>query len=771
MARQKTSVEYSDFTRGFITEASPLTFPDNASTDEQNININRDGSRQRRFGMDWQTSATAITGTPLSTSGEAISSFTWRSAGNNGNANLGVVQVGRDLHFYDLESATPDTLIDTFSFSAVQVPSPKQQTRFQFASAYGKLIVVVNFINIYAFSWDDVTPQAVLDQTYTILIRDRFGIDDGLAVDTRPGSPLSASHEYNLRNQGWPLSMRLANNSGLQGQPAGAATEGDPVARTFTDLGYYPANSDLVWSVKMVNLGGATGSIDSLGAFDANELTKLHFGTSPAPKGRFVLDAFLRSASREVESTISPLPVDITTGGVSAVASFAGRIWYGVTETGLTGGDDNSPSLGSMVFYSELTEDVERWSNCHARNDPTTETFNDPLATDGGFISIPELGQIYKMVPLGESMFILSSNGVWEVFGGDAGFSAQDQTVVKVTDVGPIGPDNVVNGESVIAYWAESGIYLLTIDQASLRGVSSNATEQTIQTYYDLIPLEQKKLAVGSYDFLNKQITWLFNTVTQDSNFYYKNELVLSTIKGGFTKRLYEPIVSTLNSGPYPCGYLNLRTVIPTTEDIPVTASAGTVTAGGAVVTVGRSSAEQRTKSSTLYLTAFDENGTESIRVAGLTNFDFYDWPQIADDVGTFGADAEAYLLTGAITGGDTKANKYLPYVHVRAKRTETDWYETVSEGLVMIGQSSILMSAQWDWTNDPSAGRWSRAQQVYRLPRLIILDPTHIFSFDVITTRNKVRGRGKAVSLKFVSEPGKDLYIHGWGMEVLVDS
>ena len=770
MARQKTSVEYSDFTRGIITEASPLTFPDNASLDEQNININRDGSRQRRFGMDWQTSASAMTGTPISSTGEAVGSFTWRSAGHDGDTNLGVVQIGRDLHFFNLDAATPDTLIDTFTFTTIQVPTPKHLKRFQFASAYGKLIVVVDFINIYAFSWDAVTPQAVLDSTYTIQIRDRFGVDDTLAVDTRPVT-LSKSHEYNLRNQGWKASTRLANNAGAAGAPSGAASEGDPIARTFTDLGYYPANSDLIWACKMTNLGGATGWIDSLGAFDANELTKQHFGTTPAPKGTFVIDAFLRGTSRQVQSGISPLSTDQTSGGVSAVASFSGRIWYGVTETGLTNGDDRSPALGSMVFYSELSEDVDRWRNCHSRNDPASEDYADPLATDGGYITIPELGQIYKMVPLGESLFILSSNGVWEVFGGDAGFSAQDQTVVKITDVGPVSDTSVVTGENLIGYWAESGIYAITVDQASLRGVAQNITEETIQTYYDGIPIEQKRLAVGSYDFLSKQVSWLYNLDDElGSDFYYQRELIFSLIKGGFTKRYYAEIDHSSNNGPYVCGYLNLRSVVPSTEDVPVTAGGVTVTAGGVVVTVGRSSAEQRTKSSTLYLTSYIQSNSETIRVSGLTNFNFYDWPQVYDDVGTFGADAEAYLLTGAITGGDTRADKFLPYVHIRAKRTETDYYETVSEGLVMIGSSSILMSSQWDWTNDASAGRWGRAQQVYRLPRLIVLDPSHIFAFDVIKTRNKVRGKGKAVSLKFVSEPGKDLYLYGWGLEVLVD-
>ena len=39
---------YKSFIQGLVTEASPLTFPENASIDEDNFVLNRDGSRSRR---------------------------------------------------------------------------------------------------------------------------------------------------------------------------------------------------------------------------------------------------------------------------------------------------------------------------------------------------------------------------------------------------------------------------------------------------------------------------------------------------------------------------------------------------------------------------------------------------------------------------------------------------------------------------------------------------------------------------------------------------
>lgn len=51
MARQQAQAEINNFVGGLVTEASPLTFPENASLDEKNFVLNRDGSRRRRLGM------------------------------------------------------------------------------------------------------------------------------------------------------------------------------------------------------------------------------------------------------------------------------------------------------------------------------------------------------------------------------------------------------------------------------------------------------------------------------------------------------------------------------------------------------------------------------------------------------------------------------------------------------------------------------------------------------------------------------------------------
>ncbi len=771
MARQKTSVEYNNFTKGFITEASPLTFPENASLDEENMNINRDGSRQRRFGITWASNAHIISDvTPISVSEEATNSFTWKSAGNDGNVNLGVLQKGKSLYFFDLDDTDPaSAFLTTYTFSVLDVPAGKEKLPFDFASAYGKLLVTVDSAEVHVFTW---TGAVVTDNAYKITIRDLFGVDDGFAVDFRPtGATIPESHWYNLRNQGWPKSTRLANTTGAGGQPGGAATDGDPIQNTYDNVAFWPSNADLIWSIKMENLGTASGWIDSFGAFDPNEMTKQHFGSTPAPKGRYIIDLFERGAARMSQSGRVGLPQDETTGGINSIASFAGRIWYAVDEESLISGDDNSPNIGNMIFYSQATEEEIKWGACYSENDITSEDFNQTLASDGGYISIPECGTVYNLVPLGESLFVFASNGVWEIFGGDQGFSAEVQTIVKVTDVGAISNRSITTGDNLIGYWTESGIYGISLDQTSLRGVVNNLTENTIQSFYDEIPLFRKILARGSYDYLSKQATWLYSVEDLGSPFYYDRELVLDLRTGAFTKRTFPGIERTTGNGPYVCAYLNLRNLLDISTEVPVTAQGVPVSAGGVLVTVGETDAEQATKSSTMYWIANWDNITplERFRLGGYLNFEFDDWNFTPNDELVFGNDSPAFILTGSITGGDSSKDKLMPYVSVRMKRTETAFNVNASDEVEVVGASGCLMSSQWDWTNDPLSYRWSRPQQVYKLPRAVYYNTGDLLKHDVVRTRNKIRGMGKAVSLKFESEPKKDMFIYGWGMDVIL--
>jgi hypothetical protein len=128
------------------------------------------------------------------------------------------------------------------------------------------------------------------------------------------------------------------------------------------------------------------------------------------------------------------------------------------------------------------------------------------------------------------------------------------------------------------------------------------------------------------------------------------------------------------------------------------------------------------------------------------------------------GVDAYAFCLTGDSTFGDSGAEKQTPYIIMHFNRTE----EGVNADLTPAHQSSCLMRAQWSFANNVVSNKWSPLTQAYRYRKVRFtenISDMYDTGFEVITTKSKLRGRGKAFALYFETEAGKDLQILGWNL------
>jgi hypothetical protein len=144
---------------------------------------------------------------------------------------------------------------------------------------------------------------------------------------------------------------------------------------------------------------------------------------------------------------------------------------------------------------------------------------------------------------------------------------------------------------------------------------------------------------------------------------------------------------------------------------------------------------------------------------------EFIDWK--SDD--SVGLDAPAYTLTGYEILQDTQRNKQAPYITCNFRRTETG-FEDVEGILTPINPSSCILQAQWDYADSPTSNKFGKEFQAYRLKRQYITSgPADPFDYGhtVITSKSKLRGRGKALSLLFKTEPKKDLHLYGWGLSL----
>jgi len=87
------------FIKGLITEAGELTFPADASVDELNCLLERDGSRKRREGIDFEESN--VDSTFSVNDADTVKIDTWHNVAGIPDKELLVVQVNDKLYFYD----------------------------------------------------------------------------------------------------------------------------------------------------------------------------------------------------------------------------------------------------------------------------------------------------------------------------------------------------------------------------------------------------------------------------------------------------------------------------------------------------------------------------------------------------------------------------------------------------------------------------------------------------------------------------------------------
>jgi len=71
----------------------------------------------------------------------------------------------------------------------------------------------------------------------------------------------------------------------------------EPTAFTFASIGVFPSNADLVFASKLGAIAPGSVQTDNLDAYSPWELLKATYGTTPAPKGKAIIDIFKRQQS------------------------------------------------------------------------------------------------------------------------------------------------------------------------------------------------------------------------------------------------------------------------------------------------------------------------------------------------------------------------------------------------------------------------------------------------------------------------------------------
>lgn len=173
MPRNTAPIEQNTFVGGLITDASPLTFPPNASLDEENFTLNKNGSRARRLGFDLEDGHVEIvtSATVPASGGLSLSSFKWQNVGGIPGKTFIVVQVGKQLSFFD-SSVTP---LSSGLLAQYDYDDTDAIRRFSFASVDGILVVVTGRKEIDTYQYDGAN---LIKLSKRLKIRDFFGVTD-----------------------------------------------------------------------------------------------------------------------------------------------------------------------------------------------------------------------------------------------------------------------------------------------------------------------------------------------------------------------------------------------------------------------------------------------------------------------------------------------------------------------------------------------------------------------------------------------------------------
>ena len=777
MAQTPLTKKYNTFVKGLITEASAINFPENASVDEDNFVLSRDGSRERRLGMDYETGYVKTSADLDTYPTGAVASYSWNNAGKIQNKNFLVVHTGKQISIFEYTSAgygaahtQYDVGVDTPSISYAQSPSNIASHPFSFTAVNGVLFCAQKTSKPFYITYDGVADTFTIVE-YSIKVRDIWGVPLGAATSVTD-RPKAASltgvngwlHKYNLHNQGWPYEeILMASTTGTPPVSGAGVVAAYPVDQTIADMGYAPALSDSFYLAHgLLDSGVAPVNVD---VYRPDMLTTNPLMGLQLPKGRMIIDAFLRNR-QEASGLYFSGQEDLDQGTPTLLESFAGRVWYAGVES-KTAGDpdfDDKMVFNSTVFFSQIIESLPQAGKCYQENDPTSEFFSDILDTDGGTIEIAGAGRIHSIKAMHNFLVVFADNGVWSIIGGQNGFTAAAYAVRQVSNVGCISTGSVVRVENSILYWSDAGIYAVSVDPQARDLRAENITETSIQTFYDAIPNKAKRFCQGVYDDLNRSIRWLYSddsTFDSLTNTWIKTrELVYDVVLQAWSPNTISPLAADT---PYIMDVVSVPKLSLNTVQDDVQVDGVDVEANNIQVEID--------------ILEYNDNETVPLYVVGdgtfftfgrFTNTSFLDW--VTEDA--TGIDYESYLVTGYESLEEFARQKQASYITTLFNRTEQNFIDDGSGNAVLDFQSACTLQARWDWADHDNSGKWGNTQEAYRLKRVFTPSGTLPESFDngqpITVTKSKLRGKGRSNHLKFTSQTGKYMHLLGWQIEYM---
>jgi len=693
------------FVKGLITEASELTFPENASVDELNCALERDGTRRRRKALTLEDNH--VLSDVVVPQGALVQTLDWYNVAGQPNLEFLVVQVNNILYFYEkstdpLSANKYSGTVNLNTYSASNNLSPSEN-RIQVTALNGALIVASPAINTFYIEFNTST-EAFTSTVINFKERDFEWQGSDTEVTNEYFSDktgASAQRIYDTKNVGW------------EGTKGGAAltTYGAPTT--------YPPLTHAWYAGK-----------DANGAFNKADWEEIYSGSSLAANGHFVLDVF--------NKVRSGLATEVETGRFRTVAAYAGRVFY----SGIA-----SAKNGGKVYFSRLTERLADVGNCYQVYDPTSEIISDLLDTDGGVVSIPDAHNIRKLHVIGASLLVFAENGVWAVAGVDNVFRATEYAITRISDVGLVNENSFTVADGLPVWWSKTGLHAIQQGESLNVPTAQNLSLSTIQTFWDNISNEKKAQVHVEFDKVNNRVFWFYPDNDETIDYKYNNILVMDlALQAFYPWRVEDQDGDT----SYIIGTSYYAGLGATSTETQVVNGSDTIVNGAdnVVATLYRDYLQGDSEIKVLVR----DGATGKMTFATFRGDTYLDWGE---------ADYKSFAEAGYDFMGDMTTFKTAPYVTTYMRVTE-DGYVANGLGYDFINPSSCLMSVSWNLNKANSTPR-----EIYKLKDVPVVDPDDLGSLnypsDTVVTKSKVRGRGRSMKLRFESATGKDFHLVGY--------
>ena len=549
---------------------------------------------------------------------------------------------------------------------------------------------------LYGATENNYTVDGYTDASaITLQIRDLTGIEEPNhpANEDMPVT-LTDEHKYNLMNQGW---------------------DSTHITSFYTAKSVYPSNALQWFLLKDANEAFTPGLVDSRA-----------FGSSLAPRGKFILNAYEKNRG-QVSGIASIAPSPYADHRPEDICFFAGRLWY---------------ALDSSLLYSQIvSEDTTLAERCYQAADPTSEEISDIVATDGGVMNLHDCGKIVRIAILGNGLVAFGTRAVIAILPGNAtGFTPTSYYQQVVSTVGVLSKRSVVSVGDSVYYWSPLGIYMVAFNENG-QLVAQNISFSTIHTWFKNLKPVSKENCIAKLNAIKNEISFLYPT----------DETAPKKMDGVLKYNVIEQTWSPRNiqeldvASPFIVDAAEIRNPIDTSARAIVEANGNTVYIGNDAVHIKKKK-DSYIGYDTLSYLVVDGNSFKTT-FANCTDIEHLDWK--TGDITGNGYSFDSYITSHPLVFNNVYQYKQAPYV--------TTTFERTDEGNLF--QSGCFMSAIWDWSLGEGAYKWDSKQQVYR--------PGEFYKLkEYVTTKTRVRGSGKALQLHFESDGDKDFRIAGIGID-----